>query len=594
MNTASSCRPRLLSITLGSALIAGAAFAPGSAALASSDTRASASTTGVALAPTDPCPAAYPVNQLTRGQVVDGLTVDEGTTPAPFSGEVIGTLRDGIAPGIEMIMVELSSPAIDEAGGVWSGMSGSPVYAEDGRLIGAVAYGLAWGGSPVAGVTPASAMYDIGATTAAAPDSIPVTKEAQKRLVADAQVSTEQAADGFQRLPVPLGLSGVNPRQARAFGELIDSRLDLGQAFASGAVAPDDEATAIVPGGNVAAALSYGDFTLAGVGTTTAVCGSDVLNFGHPFFFEGNTSQSMHSADALYIQQDSNAPFKVANPGGVAGTITEDRLAGLKGTLDSGPVTTPVVSTLSNLDSGRERTGVTEAVTPDWTADIAAFHALVNMERVLDSAGGGVARTDLTIKGTTNNGPWSVTIDGVTAERYDLAFLTGFELYEPLYQIMEYPRKEAEITSVTLNGTVTEEYQAINMVSADIRVKGKWQRLNESNLPRVRSDRYIKMRINGYPYKSSTKVRQEFTLPPQPRGFTSVELTGGAEGFYEFDFEGEERTPRTFNRLLRALRDAPSGAQVGVSLYGRKGVNRATVDMPEATTGYTYGEIIVR
>ncbi len=593
MKTPPSHRRRLLSLTLGSALLAGSAFSP-SAALASSDARAGASAASVALAPSDPCPTAFPVNQLSRGQVVNGLTVDEGTTPAPFSGEVIGTLRDGIAPGIDMVMVELSSPAIDEAGGVWSGMSGSPVYAEDGRLIGAVAYGLAFGGSPVAGVTPASAMYDIGATTAAPPENIEVTKEAQKRLGADANVSGEQAADGFQRLPVPLGLSGVNPRQARAFGELIDTRLELGQTFASGAASPDDEASAIVPGGNVAAALSYGDFTLSGVGTATAVCGSEVLMFGHPFFFEGKTSQSLHSADALYIQQDSNAPFKVANPGGVAGTITEDRLAGLKGTFNSGPVTTPIVSTLSNLDTGRERSGLTAAVTPDFTPDIAAFHSVVNMERVLDSAGGGVARTDLTIKGTTDNGPWSVTLDGVTAERYDLAFLTGFDVYEPLFQIMEYPRKEAQITSVTLNGTVTEEYQDIHMASADIRVRGKWQRLNESNQPTVRSDRHIKMRINGYPYKSSTVVRREFTLPPQPRGYTSVELTGGAEGFYEFGLEEEERTPRTFNRLLRALRNAPTGAQVGVTLEGRRGVTRATVDMPDATKGYVYGEIRVR
>jgi hypothetical protein len=37
-------------------------------------------------------------------------------------------------------------------------MSGSPVYAADGRLIGAVAYGLA-GASTIAGITPAADMY---------------------------------------------------------------------------------------------------------------------------------------------------------------------------------------------------------------------------------------------------------------------------------------------------------------------------------------------------------------------------------------------------------------------------------------------------
>src|SRR3954454_7416981 len=40
-------------------------------------------------------------------------------------------------------------------------MSGSPVYAEDGRLIGAVSYGLAFGPSPVAGVTLAADMQQL-------------------------------------------------------------------------------------------------------------------------------------------------------------------------------------------------------------------------------------------------------------------------------------------------------------------------------------------------------------------------------------------------------------------------------------------------
>ena len=69
-------------------------------------------------------------------------------------------LSDGIAPDLDMIMVELAMPEFARTGGIWQGMSGSPVYAQDGRLIGAVAYGLAWGPSPIAGVTPFEEMDD--------------------------------------------------------------------------------------------------------------------------------------------------------------------------------------------------------------------------------------------------------------------------------------------------------------------------------------------------------------------------------------------------------------------------------------------------
>src|SRR4051794_33649082 len=106
------------------------------------------------------CPEAYPLDSLTRGQAVTGLTVSQGTEPDGFTGQVIGVLKDGIMPGLDMIMVRLSSSEIDRVG-IWAGMSGSPVYAEDGRLIGAVSYGLAFGPSPVAGVTPAADMRQL-------------------------------------------------------------------------------------------------------------------------------------------------------------------------------------------------------------------------------------------------------------------------------------------------------------------------------------------------------------------------------------------------------------------------------------------------
>src|SRR5689334_3187005 len=121
-------------------------------------------------APDLSCPDAYPVSDLAADQLVHGLTVTRGVTPTDFDGQIIGVLKDGIAPGVDMIMAELHSDQIDKTG-IWQGMSGSPVYSEDGRLIGAVSYGLAFGPSEVAGITPAAdmqALLDGGATAQAA------------------------------------------------------------------------------------------------------------------------------------------------------------------------------------------------------------------------------------------------------------------------------------------------------------------------------------------------------------------------------------------------------------------------------------------
>ena len=102
--------------------------------------------------PTPPTPArpdAFPVADLAKGQPVDGLTVSSGNVPDVFAGEVLGVVDDGIAPDLDMIMVRPPPPRRSTA---WAGSgracSGSPGVRRDGRLIGAVAYGLAFGPSP--------------------------------------------------------------------------------------------------------------------------------------------------------------------------------------------------------------------------------------------------------------------------------------------------------------------------------------------------------------------------------------------------------------------------------------------------------------
>ncbi len=102
------------------------------------------------------------VDDLVAGQDVNGLTVVSGTTPVTFTGEILGVYEDGIAPGIPMVMARLDIAALGlpRVDGIWQGMSGSPVYTADGDLIGAVAYGLAYGTTDVAGITPFADMDD--------------------------------------------------------------------------------------------------------------------------------------------------------------------------------------------------------------------------------------------------------------------------------------------------------------------------------------------------------------------------------------------------------------------------------------------------
>src|SRR5262245_4047763 len=280
------------------------------------------------------CPRIIPVGQVSRGMHITGLTTGSGTTPERFRGEVLGTLADGIAPGVPMILVRTRSRTIDRVGGIWAGMSGSPVYTRDGRLIGAVAYGLSVGPSKIAGLTPAEHMMELLAQGAPGPPPVRAPGRAPAGLavrgapgrvtlvwgkrssLSPAPAPPRRASGGLRQLPMPLGLSGFSAARFEQVGRAVARSTRLNAlAYQAGAVpasAAEAPAAEIRPGGNFAAALSYGDVTAAGIGTTTVACDGLALAFGHPFLFAGPTSMTAHGASTITIQDDpTGGPFKV-------------------------------------------------------------------------------------------------------------------------------------------------------------------------------------------------------------------------------------------------------------------------------------------
>jgi hypothetical protein len=238
-------------------------------------------------APID-CPKAFPTTDAVDGVEGTGFTVSKGRTPEPFSAKVIGRLTDGIFPGVDMIMAEVSSPALTKAGGVWAGMSGSPVYAEDGRLIGAVAYGLSFGPTNIAGITPAEAMFPLldGPDHRRRPlagGCLPRRPSPQRSLPDRCPHRREHAGRGrgFERLQLPVMVSGGNSKARQKLMDRLAKRFD-DVRFVTAASAESSTASpaSIVAGGNFVAAISYGDITFAGAGTTTFVCGTRAVAFG--------------------------------------------------------------------------------------------------------------------------------------------------------------------------------------------------------------------------------------------------------------------------------------------------------------------------
>ena len=421
------------------------------------------------------CAQPYPVADVTDGQAVHGLTVSDGTTPEAFTGEVLGVINDGIAPGLDLVMARLTSDEIDRVG-IWQGMSGSPVYAEDGRLIGAVAYGLAWGPSPVAGITPFEDMDDYFGPDAATM-RVKVGDRAANAIAADSDVTAAQASQGFSQLPMPVAFSGLTKKRLAQMKKKGPDYLHTRGAVATGAAsaAVDAGPESLVAGGNLGAAISYGDITAGGVGTVTSVCDDRLVGFGHPMTFGGATTLGLMPADAVYVQEDPVGPgFKVANMGLPAGTIDQDRLAGISGSLGVLPPETDVTSTVAY--GARNRTGSTASLVQDYNADITFSQILANHDRVIDAIQPGTEVATYSVSGTDAEGDaFDIDFGDRYTSTYDIAFEGIFEIADLVYVLSRM--RGVTVDEITATADVIDDTSTFRLRQVEQKRGGQWVKI---------------------------------------------------------------------------------------------------------------------
>src|SRR5208282_92269 len=101
----------------------------------------------------------FPLSEVRPGLKGVGRTIFQGDTITEFQVEILGVLRNAIAPKQDLILARLSGGPLADTG-VIAGMSGSPVYI-DGKLVGAVAIAFPFSKEPIAGITPIEQMIDV-------------------------------------------------------------------------------------------------------------------------------------------------------------------------------------------------------------------------------------------------------------------------------------------------------------------------------------------------------------------------------------------------------------------------------------------------
>ena len=476
------------------------------------------------------------------------------------------------APGLDLIVIKVSdkpgNDMITRAGGIWAGMSGSPVYI-GGKLVGAVSYGLSGSPSPIGGMTPAEAMVGLlgyppdasasnvgnGARTITLPSKLAA------RVVRAGRVSSIRAST-LSRLVVPLAVSGLSATsRARLQERLNKAGLDVIVTPGSAAAVPSGTISYDTPqaGGNFAGLLSYGDVTSGGVGTTTYVCGSQALAFGHPLLFGGRVAFGASNANAIaVIRDDVFGSYKLATIGAPFGRLDQDRLAGIRATLGQSPRLIPITSDVSAPSLGRHRAGETDVTMSDLVSSYAPEHLYRNMVVTLDKQGAGSAVVSWTVKGRRANGDRGACSFSRTnrfASSRDIAGAAADDLFQNLILLDDNAFENVKFTSVDMDSTVGGAVRALTIDDVLFsRNGGPFKHRTALNVhPGDQLTIRVVMSRFGAP---GTETRNLLlTIPADAFGPATLGVSGGGSSFSDCQFSST--CGASFDDLLTILANAP-------------------------------------
>jgi hypothetical protein len=517
------------------------------------------------------CPEAMPLDDLEAGTMGTGYTVSKGTEPEPFDAEILGVYPDAILPGRDLVIAEVHSPAIDKVGGVWYGMSGSPVFVDDGgvqKLVGAVAWSFSFGPSHIIGLTAGEDMVDLidypNAAPAresagrAAPTKIRLSDAMRRDIARGTDTPMGEVEGSFTQLKMPASVSGLGAQSMKRLQRRLNRngfkvRLYAGSSVARGETA---DPTTQKPGSNFAAAFTYGDLTYAGVGTTTFVCDGFAVAFGHPFSFAGATQIGANDASAITIWEDPVfAPFKLATIEGSLGTVDQDRFAGIRADFGEPINTIPITSNTFAENTSRTELGQTDAVNSEMVAYFAPYHAELNVISAMDQFGEGSAETTWTIRGTRADGtPWELTRSDMASDRYYIGFEAVHDIYHMIWDLYYQSDEEIEFTSVDFEQITVRDEQRHYRV-AKVLVSKDGQNYRRARRVTVDKGSDVHLRITLDPYQedwAEKTVDMTVHVPRNARRRGEIEIFGGPDRHI-----GLVGRAKSFDELLDKMREHP-------------------------------------
>jgi hypothetical protein len=299
----------------------------------------------------------------------EGRTVFEGDKIETFQVEILGVLKNALAPKRDLVLARLSGGPLAKTGMI-AGMSGSPVYV-DGKLLGAVAISFPFSKEPIAGITPIEDMLQVVPEGKTPPATVSTDLgfriarlDGRVRLLPDEAAGTgdldrflprEPVGVSLEGLRLPLQMGGVPSDVVEEFAPFF-RRLGFEPVQGGGLSGTDASFKSnLEPGSMVSLLLAQGDLNLNVDCTVTYRQGDKLYACGHQVLAAGPAAFPFAPSRVLVTVPSIASSFKVDAPGPVAGTIRQDRFSAIYGVV--GDKSVPLIPIHLHLSSSlRNRT----------------------------------------------------------------------------------------------------------------------------------------------------------------------------------------------------------------------------------------------
>lgn len=290
-----------------------------------------------------------PLSEVRPGMSCTAKTVFSGETPTEFPVTIKDIYQDQTLGA--RLLVEVGGAAA--ATGIAQGMSGSPVYCP-GRsgpaIAGALSASIGWQGGTVGYATPIEAMLS------------ELPEEAGAAAAGGEARPIQMLATG-----VPPGvLAGLKKRSPRLalFENVVTTRARKGKQVKAASASMN-------PGDSVGVALSSGDWSLGATGTVSYRRGNRIWAFGHQYMDVGSSSLFMTRAPITTIvpsdpAEPQGGSYKLGVIGEAVGTIDNDALNSVSGTVGGEPSYTNQVARVQGRSSQRVASKVADESAEGW------------------------------------------------------------------------------------------------------------------------------------------------------------------------------------------------------------------------------------